>query len=424
MRILHTSDWHLGHVLHEVSREREHALFLEWLLALLDEESVDALLVAGDLFDAANPPAEAQRAFFRFVAAARRRRPRLEMVFIGGNHDSAGRLDAPDPILAALDVHMVGGLPRAGGKLDLERVLVPLRGPAGAIEAWVAAVPYLRPADLPLQPGEGIDPLVEGVRALYSEILEAARARRAPGQALVAMGHCYMTGTRLSELSERKVLAGNEHALPVDLFPDDLTYGALGHLHLAQTVGKRTNVRYSGSPIPLALDESSYPHQVLVVDLDGDRFAGARSIRVPRTLEFLLVPDDRRPTPLEAVLAELSRLPERDGRPEAERPLVEARVLVEGPQPGIREKLDAALQGKLPRLVKATIVRAKKDGGGAGEGVGGGGAAEPACERLPDLRPEELFRRKHRDDYGEYPSLELLRAFAELEEAVRQEDGG
>src|SRR5690606_38813120 len=103
-------------------------------------------------------------------------------------------------------------------------------------------------------------------------------------------GHCYMTGTRLSELSERRILGGNQHALPVDLFPDDVAYVALGHLHLAQRVGA-DHVRYAGSPIPLSFGERHYPHQVLLVDLRGERVAGIEPLRVPRSVDLLRVPE-------------------------------------------------------------------------------------------------------------------------------------
>ncbi|MFP2913001.1 exonuclease subunit SbcD, partial [Pyxidicoccus sp. 3LFB2] len=152
MRLLHTSDWHLGHTLYDVSREAEHAAFLDWLLETLEAQAVDALLVAGDIFDTANPSADAQAAWYHFVARARRRMPRLDVVVIGGNHDSAARLDAPDPLFAALGVRVVGGLPRTRGELELERLLVPLHDAKGRVGAWVAAVPYLRPADLPSVP--------------------------------------------------------------------------------------------------------------------------------------------------------------------------------------------------------------------------------------------------------------------------------
>src|SRR5690349_8399639 len=112
LRLLHTSDWHLGHTLHDLPRRYEHAHFLSWLLGKLEEEQVDALVVAGDIFDSANPSAEAQQALYKFLAEARLRLPALDVVIVGGNHDSAARLDAPDPLLRALGIRVIGGLPR------------------------------------------------------------------------------------------------------------------------------------------------------------------------------------------------------------------------------------------------------------------------------------------------------------------------
>jgi exonuclease SbcD len=166
LRILHTSDWHLGHVFHGVEREYEHRIFLDWLLDTLDAEAVDALLIAGDVFDAANPPASATKLWYHFLGQAHARTPRLQIVVIGGNHDSAARLEAPRPILNELGpLHVVGGLPRVNGDIDLDRLIVPLRDRQDAIAAWVLAVPFLRPADLPTV-GQDADPLVEGTRAL------------------------------------------------------------------------------------------------------------------------------------------------------------------------------------------------------------------------------------------------------------------
>src|SRR5687767_12022359 len=135
LRLLHTSDWHLGHALHGVARDEEHQAFLRWLLDTIAGEDVDAVIVAGDIFDTANPPVSALKAFFAFIAQARRRFPDLSIVIIGGNHDSPTRLDAPDSLLRQLDVHVVGGLASgtdgATGELDMDRLLVPLRDRSG-----------------------------------------------------------------------------------------------------------------------------------------------------------------------------------------------------------------------------------------------------------------------------------------------------
>ena len=412
MRLLHTSDWHLGHTLYDVSREAEHAAFLDWLLETLEAQAVDALLVAGDIFDTANPGADAQAAWYHFVARARRRLPRLDVVVIGGNHDSAARLDAPDPLFAALGVRVVGGLPRGRGARDLERLLVPLHDAKGRVGAWVAAVPYLRPADLPPVPVEPGDRLVEGVRAVYGEVLSAARRRRQPGQALVAMGHCYMTGSELSAMSERKILGGNQHALPVDLFPEDVAYAALGHLHKAQRVGGREGVRYSGSPLPLSLSEAGYRHQVLLVELKGDALEGVRPLTVPRTTDMVRVPA-REAVPLEEVVALLEALPVRqEGAPEWTRPYLEVCVALPRPEPSLRQKVEKVLEGKAVRLVKLTP---------AYTGTGGALAEAQPGLSLKERTPEEVFRARYARDFQEPPSPVLLEAFHTLLTEVQEE---
>ena len=168
MKLLHTSDWHLGHTLHEADRTAEHEAFLGWLARTIVERDVDALLVTGDVFDSANPPASAQKLWYRFLVEAGARRDGLQIVAIAGNHDSAARLEAPREVLAHLNVHVVGELPREDGKLHAARLLVPLKGEDGRTCAWVAAVPYLRPTDLSGVDGGddeafGVDPVYMGV---------------------------------------------------------------------------------------------------------------------------------------------------------------------------------------------------------------------------------------------------------------------
>src|SRR5215831_16337428 len=147
MRLVHTSDWHLGHMLRgEVTRDYEHAAFLGWLVETCVREAADALVITCDVFDSATPPATAERMWFELLAALRRARPAIDIVAIAGNHDSPARLGAASSVLRELGVHVVGGLPRLGdGGLDLDRILIPVAGGRGL----VAAVPFLRPVDLP-----------------------------------------------------------------------------------------------------------------------------------------------------------------------------------------------------------------------------------------------------------------------------------
>jgi exonuclease SbcD len=411
LRILHTADWHLGHALHGVDRGPEHERFVAWLLEAAAAEAVDAVVIAGDVFDAANPPAGAQALWYRFLAEAWRRLPRLQLVVVGGNHDSASRLDAVDPLLRQMGrLHVVGGVPRAGAP-DLERLLVPLEDASGRRAAWVAAVPYLRAADLGA--GAADADAAEATRRFYAAALERARARRAPGEALLATGHLYAVGGKTSELSERRFAVGNQAAVPADAFPADLAYVALGHLHLAQAVGGRETVRYSGSALPLSFGERGYRHGVVIADVEGEAVRAQRVLRVPRFVELVSVPDGEAPAPLPEVLAALEALPARGDGPDALRPLLEVKVRLERPEPALRVLLDQALAGKEARLVRIGTTLA-----GTGRALGDG-----ERRALGDLVPEEVFRRKYDADYGGPPAPELLEAFRALLQEVESEEG-
>lgn len=416
MRIVHTADWHLGHVLYDRDREAEHRAFLGWLLALLEEQRVDALLVCGDVFESANPPASALALWYSFLADASRRCGGLQIVVVAGNHDSPARLEAPAPVLAALSVHVVGFLPRAEGEFDVERLVVPLRertsGPGGEIAAWVAAVPFIRLGDLPA--GEATPAgIVDGVRRIYEIALDAARAKRTAGQALLATGHCYVEGMRVSDESERKILGGNQHPLPVDVFPIDVDYVALGHLHFAQQVGGRSNVRYSGSPLPLSLDEDVYPHQVCLVELDSGRCKGVQTVRIPRSVPILRLPAE--PAPLPEVLSLLAKLPAAPAREAGQpdlRPWLEVRVRIEGSEYGYQGEIAEAVEGRNARLVKITPHRT-----GSGETLAGGPG-----KSLSDLTPEKVFRKLWERGSSDPVPAELEAAFHELVDLASQEE--
>jgi exonuclease SbcD len=399
MRLCHTSDWHLGHALRDVGREREHAAFLAWLIETLAAESCDAVVITGDVYDSSIPPASAEALWFGFLAAVRARLPELVVIAIAGNHDSPSRLAASSPLCEAIGVHVVTALPRhADGTLDVDRLLIDAGG------ALVIAVPFLRAADL----APGVE-AGAAVRSIYGEAVAAARSRRRPGQALVATGHLYLTGGQAAWLSERRVLLGGVEALEGDMFGDELAYVALGHLHKAQKVG-RDHVRYAGSPIPLAMDEAGYKHQVVIVDLDGDRPAEIRSIPVPRTIEMIRVPRHGA-APLDEVLAQLAALPARDPDQDPDlRPFLEIVVALDRPDPRLRARIEEALDDRSPRLIKLAVER-MGDGAALADRVAG--------RALADLDPRDVLRERWRQRHGGDVPDDVLGAFDRLVEEIR-----
>jgi exonuclease SbcD len=387
MRLLHTSDWHLGHTLKEVSREHEHATFLAWLLETCAREQPDALVITGDIFDSGTPPASAERMWFELLANARRARPAMDIIAIAGNHDSPARLGAASSLLRELDIHVIGNLPR-----KMDDVLIPVANGAGL----VAAVPFLRPVDVPV----GCD---DPLSTIYGNVMEAARARRRPDQALVVLGHLYVTGADPSHLSERRVSIGGQESASLRLFPDDIDYVALGHMHRAQRVG-RENIRYAGSPIALSLDEATYRHQVVVVDFAGGRVTEMRSVDVPQLIEIVRIPA-RGSTSLVDAVAAIEQLPARLDGDDPARPYLEVCIELDRPEPRLRTMIETALDGKRARLVQLHVERT-----GSGAALGD----RVVAKRLAELDPRDVFGQLWARDHAEPPSASVSGAFDRL----------
>ncbi|TAN67360.1 MAG: exonuclease subunit SbcD [Methylobacter sp.] len=420
LRIFHTADWHLGHHLHGVSRQLEHQQFLDWLLDELKNKQADALIVAGDIFDSANPSSAAQSQLYDFLVKAKAQQANLDIILIGGNHDSASRLDAPSPILNALGVTVVGGLSQGDqGNIDWERLLVPLTNATGEIKAWCGAMPFLRNADLPTIARDGgdteqsaeqdSDPLISGMKTLYAELFAQLQQKAGNDHSLILTGHCYMVNGAVSELSERKILGGNQHALPVELFPDEIAYVALGHLHLAQRVGTHRHIRYSGSPIPLSFDESDYSHQVVQVDVRAGQPVETVSIKIPRSVELLRVPNGKDFAVLADVLEHLENLI-LDDLPIEQRPLLELRIRLEKPEPGLRQQVEDVIS-KLPlRLLKISTAYSGSEKSLADLKID---------ERLEELQALDVFQRCYQNKYDKDAPEAMNALFNELVESLQ-----
>jgi exonuclease SbcD len=402
MRLLHTSDWHLGQSLNQYDRSFEHARFLDWLLDTLETEKVDALVIAGDVFDSTNPSAASQTLLYQFLTQARQRVPHLGIVMTAGNHDSPGRMEAPAPFLSLFEATVVGQIGRAADCIDWDRIVVPLKNHTGQVAAWCIAMPFLRPSDASSMEGAA-DTYMAGVGALYASAYEYAAGKRNDGQAIIAMGHCHTIGGKVSEDSERRIVIGGSEALSTSVFDPGIAYVALGHLHLAQKVGGDPSRRYCGSPLPMSFSEIDYPHQVVVVEFEGANVSSTREIPIPRSVDLLRVP--KQAAPLDEVLEQLVALNLPD-LPESQWPYLQVRVQLTQPEPTLRTQIESALAGKPVRLVRIETSSAKT----------AGSQAEPlvSIDELSNLAPAGFFERLYQHRYGESPPSDIMAAFTEL----------
>jgi len=281
MRLLHTSDWHLGQHFMGKSRQAEHQALIDWLLDQVQSQSVDAVLIAGDLFDTGTPPSYARELYNQLVV--RLHAAGVALLLLGGNHDSPATLNESRELFARLGATVVAA---AGDDPAAQVVVLPRRG--GGAGCVVCAVPFVRPRDvLRSQAGQSADDkqlsLQQAIERHYAAVHAAAQAEIAalPGRLpIVATGHLTTVGASASE-AVREIYVGALEAFPTAAFPP-ADYIALGHIHRPQKVGGLEHVRYSGSPLPLGFDEAKQQKEVLLVDLDADGLLAVTPLPVPR----------------------------------------------------------------------------------------------------------------------------------------------
>jgi len=283
MRILHTSDWHLGRQLYNQKRTAEFEAFLGWLIETIEQNTIDTLLVAGDVFDTTTPSASTQEMYYKFLHQASKTSCR-NIVIIGGNHDSATLLNAPKQLLRNMNIFVVGEMCD-----NIEEEVISLYDINKQLQAIICAVPFLRDRDVRMvQAYESIEEkaiqLVNGIAAHYDQVAKLA-SEKAKGNTnipIIAMGHLFTTADR-SKTGDgvRELYVGTLAHIGGERFSDIFDYVALGHIHIAQKVGGCDHKRYSGSPIPMGFNEADQTKKVIMISFEnGERRID--EIEVPR----------------------------------------------------------------------------------------------------------------------------------------------
>lgn len=401
IRILHTADWHLGQTFFGYDRTQEHEHFLDWLAGVLTKNKIDVLIVAGDVFDVSNPSAASQRMFYRFIHRVTTENPRLQLVVVAGNHDSPARLESPLPLLQEMRTEIKGIVRKQNGKIDYEHLLVELKNAAGEVEALCLAVPFLRQGDYPVVETEG-NPYAEGVKELYARLLKYALKKRTDGQALVAVGHLLATGSEIAEKdhSERIIIGGLESVSP-ESFPEQIVYTALGHIHKAQRVSGRENIRYAGSPLPMSFAEKHYHHGVVKVTLDEGWAVEIEKLEYTPLVRLLSIPATEAAAPDE-VLDELRGLELPEDEP---MPYLEVKVKLSEPEPMLRQQVEEILEGKPVRLARIVSFYRQAAEGSVEE--------ETLTAGLQEMNPLQIVKATFENSYQTEMPEELVNLFQE-----------
>lgn len=405
MKLLHTSDWHIGRTLYGRKRYEEFEAFLSWLAETIQQNKIDALLVAGDVFDTSTPSNRAQELYYRFlcrVAASSCR----HVIVVAGNHDSPSFLNAPKELLKALDVHVVG----SSTESPEDEVLV-LRNEQDAPELIVCAVPYLRDRDIRVaEAGESVEDkerkLIDGIRTHYATVAALAEQKREELGAdipIVGTGHLFTAGGQtIDDDGVRELYVGSLAHVTAGIFPACFNYLALGHLHVPQKVNGSEIIRYSGSPLPMGFGEAKQQKSVCQVEFHSTA-ASVQLIDVPVFQKLERVKGD-----WDGISSRILELTATDTQGWLE-------VIYDGTEVigDLRERLEAAISGtqleilriKNNRIIDRVLGQIHEE------------------ETLDDLNVNDVFERclaVH--DVPEEQRPELLRAYQETVSSLYEDD--
>ena len=304
MRILHTSDWHLGQIFMGKSRVEEHEAFLFWLLETIKEKQIEVLLVSGDIFDTGTPPNYALELYYNFLKELSSIKTLITTIITAGNHDSISTLKAPKQLLEVLNVHVI-----TSGDED-ENVIIPIYKNED-LKSIICAVPFLRDGVIRKSlGGETISQKEKlansGIKAYYEncykKALELKKDKQIP---IISMGHLTTVGSRSSQ-SERDIYIGGTIDIGGDYLASMFDYVALGHLHINQIVGSSSHVRYCGSPIPLSFSESKNTQKVNLVSFETSNLE-IEELEIPLFRKLLVIKGN-----YEVIKNELSKIEDKN----------------------------------------------------------------------------------------------------------------
>ena len=270
MRIVHTSDWHIGHRLYENDRSNEFKDFTLWLIALIDEEKIDVLIVSGDIFDVPSPSNSALEIYYNFLIKLNNTYC-SNVIITGGNHDSPSTLEAPKELLKHLNINIVGKLPE-----NITDLLFEVSDKSNN-KAIIAAVPFLRERDIrKTKVGETFEEKINSIRTgianIFKQVAKNTSEFKKRDIPIIATGHLFVMGS-ISSNTERDIQIGNLGAVPIASLPKEIDYYAFGHIHKPQKLNELPLMYYSGSAIEISFGETKYDKKIIILDIENNNIS-------------------------------------------------------------------------------------------------------------------------------------------------------
>ncbi|MBM71698.1 MAG: exonuclease sbcCD subunit D [Crocinitomicaceae bacterium] len=398
MKILHTSDWHIGKQLQKINFEEDLKMFFNWLIKTIEEHKIDILLISGDIFDQANPSQSAFNIYYDMLS--RLEKLDCKTVITGGNHDSGAVLEAPKELLKSRGIEVVGSSPQ-----EISKLFFPFE--KDGMKVVIAAVPFLKDRDIrKAAAGESysdkIQQIKEGLKLYFKDINQYSKDNYSDYK-LIVMGHLYVQGSKVSE-SEREIQIGNQAGVESEIFEGIPDYVALGHIHKPQTISKSNSIYYCGSPVSFSFSEKEDEKQINIIEFTSESM----------NVEFIKIPKRRSLVSFNGTLNEIKKQLENYTHKNSLQSLASIEVLEDKESITIRQELEDLLQNQTnnkilvikPRLIFKDKIRGATEVFTVGTDVS-------------DVTPIQMFEKKLELETDLENKDDLINAFKEILEDLK-----
>ncbi len=402
MKILHTSDWHLGHTLYNYDRSHEQQAFLQQLTRIVAEEKPDAMVVSGDIYHYSTPSAATQKMYTDGMLEIHRACPGMTIVVTAGNHDSSSKLEIDSSLWNHFGVKVVGNIERTREEVNLEKHIVEVRDKETMLKGYIIAVPHVYPQNFPMLDTE--TPREERQARFFQALQDEVGKINTEGLPVVLMAHLSIEG---SDRTGHDETVGGIEYVPISSMGEGYDYLALGHIHCPQNIkGNGHHARYCGTPLPVSFDEA-YPHSVSIVEMKGREEPQIRTIEIENPMPLVTLPKE--PVVFEEAIKLLEEYP--DDKPA----YIRLNVLIKDYlAPDCNERASNAVKGKSCKYCYIKSNREKRTSDDVARHI--------SIQEMQEMSPLEITRLYYQEAEGEEMDEELCELMGSVVQKVREKN--